>query len=195
MNRKKEDIVIEALQYAKKHESGGFTKAELNTHLIAQDYSKNDVDSFIVRGFIRYFDDYRYQKDDEKDDNWYEYEPPLYMLEKEARFHLLEYVELQEARQSSRDAKKIAFWAIGISLISTIAAIVFSIYQITHPTEVVVTEDVQVQQLGTNLQEIETQIEGLTTSSQEINEQVKQIKILLEKSPQTQAQKDGEKLP
>ncbi len=49
------------------------------------------------------------------------------------RFRLLEYKELQEARESASTAKKHALIAIGISIVAFIASVGFSIYQITTP--------------------------------------------------------------
>jgi len=49
------------------------------------------------------------------------------------RFRLLEYQELQEARESAATAKKHALIAICISIASLLASICFSIYQVATP--------------------------------------------------------------
>ena len=48
----------------------------------------------------------------------------------EDEFRLLEYTELQEARASSRSATLFAAWALGISILSTLASIGFSVFEI-----------------------------------------------------------------
>ena len=55
--------------------------------------------------------------------------PNLHMTV-EDEFRLLEHTELQEARASSRSATLFAAWALGISILSTLASIGFSVFEI-----------------------------------------------------------------
>lgn len=48
----------------------------------------------------------------------------------EDKFHLIEYTELKEARDSSRKATLFAAWALVIAIISLLASIGFSVYEL-----------------------------------------------------------------
>ena len=54
-----------------------------------------------------------------------------WMMHQEAFINYLEYIELNEARQSSKEAKKLSLFAIGISAILALASIVISVYQLS----------------------------------------------------------------
>lgn len=60
----------------------------------------------------------------------------LYRIIYSAAINYLEYQELQEARQSSKTAKKLAIGAIIISSLLALSSIVISIYQLCHPATI-----------------------------------------------------------
>lgn len=62
-----------------------------------------------------------------------EYKDHKLHLSFNSRFKLLEYEELKEARKSSRQAMKVARWAIIISIITGISSIYFSYKQLNKP--------------------------------------------------------------
>lgn len=59
-----------------------------------------------------------------------------YLMNAEGYFTLLEYEELEDARESSKQANKWAIIALTVSIISTLISIGFSIKQINTPTEI-----------------------------------------------------------
>ncbi len=59
-----------------------------------------------------------------------------YVMTADGYFTLLEYQELQEARESSKSANKWAVIALTISIVATLSSIGFSVKQIYTPTEI-----------------------------------------------------------
>lgn len=76
---------------------------------------------------------------------------------------LLEYEQLQQARESARDAKKTATWAIRISIAAFIASIIFSIISLSIPNKTILIED----KTRTRVEEIEGKVESLYISIQD----------------------------
>jgi len=98
-----EDIYIDLLRYGSEHLVDGVTIPEVMAHVREFQPESRLVESenSFKSTFTHVFHPI--------------WETDRYVLSMDGYFNLLEYDELQEARQSSRNALRVAVWAIAIS--------------------------------------------------------------------------------
>ncbi len=124
------DLYIEILKFGKSQVGTSFKFSSLRDHLANKGYIQDE------RIIWQFFADNFCDKNNPMG-NDPQTSPPEggdFYLEDHAYFNLLEYEELQEARESSKVATKIAIAAIVISIISTGFSIYFSILQLDKST-------------------------------------------------------------
>ncbi len=127
MNKKDEDLYIALIRYGRDHLKEGVDRDQAKQYLIEKGYSFDDGDRQFL--FTRLFNDTFVSQG---------FIGSKGFLLLSSYFNLLEYEELNEARQQAKDAKKMAIIAIFISAFLALASIGFSYYQVTHPQDVII---------------------------------------------------------
>lgn len=125
--KQKDDLYIAILKHGRDTLDTGITPKVLAERLEKDGYNLNPDRNFYTRLFrdaFEFDEDIRYDPD------------RLGRLKMESYFRLLEHEELNEARQSSRDAQKKAVIAIWISILAMVITIIFSILQFFSSTTI-----------------------------------------------------------
>jgi len=112
---------IKILEYA--YKTKVFTESEICKAL---NLSKSGFESY-VRGSIAQYDLEQATGSEQK-----------WVMGYEAFLNYLEYIELKEARDSSRQAKTISIWAIIISGFLALSSIGISLYQLNKSSQVII---------------------------------------------------------
>jgi hypothetical protein len=124
MEKKQENIYLDALEYGEKQliKKKSITRQELQTYLESKGYKfTTKEERRLLSSLSReaFFINYDIDPSNRR-----------YYLNIEGYFKLLEHRQLNDARKSSREAKRFAIIAIIISILTLIASIILSIYSI-----------------------------------------------------------------
>ncbi|MCK4345989.1 MAG: hypothetical protein KAX05_11950 [Bacteroidales bacterium] len=139
MKETQENIYIDALEYGVRNLKKGISYTDLENYLKEKDYN-------IEGEFAKYFKTWFYStffndpqtknairalSGDTSISGWLDkspYDEDKSPLMAEGYFNLMDYKELEEARESSRKAHKTAIWAIFIAGLLAFISIVFQFY-------------------------------------------------------------------
>lgn len=132
---KKDDLYIAILKYGKEHLGENVTPEGLIKHLKENKYDFNADGNDFKRLYLDVFS--------LREGRGFGYDRPS-IMKMEAYFRLLEHEELQDARESSKEARKYAVIAIWISIFAMIISITISIIQLNTSTKI---DDAQFQKL------------------------------------------------
>lgn len=134
--KEEDSIHLRAVKYGYEHPNGFSYKS------IAHHYSKRLAEWEVVKEFLHVA---RNNKDAGLNHitpfvllqrNGSAIDDSVFVLSYEAFFNYLDYLELQQARKSAKDANFYARIAIGIATLAFVMSALFSIWQINHPIKI-----------------------------------------------------------
>ncbi len=144
MNKKDEDLYIVLIRYGRENLETGVSFDETIEFLKTKgaEFSKAHLRRIFPAAFLKPSDSPGSPSDcDPIPEHG---ESVKRFLRIQSYFHLLEYEELQEARQQAKSARSLAITAIFISAFLALASIGFSYYQVTHPQDVIIKNNPEV---------------------------------------------------
>lgn len=134
------NLFIRSLEFGERNFIKGTTYLEMIAHLRAQKIEIPPLlDQYYKIWFFRNFYVYKVHPESINDFEWTIANKPAWLdehLEKKAvltasaYFEYLEFIEINEARKNSKDAKNLSLWAIGISIFFAIIQLIIGIIQI-----------------------------------------------------------------
>ncbi|KKU29935.1 hypothetical protein A3G55_01310 [Candidatus Giovannonibacteria bacterium RIFCSPLOWO2_12_FULL_44_25] len=137
IQKNSDNLYIALIKYGKEKLTEGVNYKEAQEHLtkIGFDFKNPQISHLFRDAFLHIFG-----TEQEKVNGFYPGVEHKKFLGVEAYFNLLDHEELQHARQSSAEAKKLAITAIWISAGLAFFSILLSIIQIWHTSEIEITE-------------------------------------------------------
>ena len=153
------DIIVEILRYGKTKKPGkelGFVFDDISTYLKGLGFTMDLGDIHTLNIIL---------------DSCFILSQGLYVMKADGYFSLLEYEELEEARESSKHANKWATIALIVSIVATVCSIGFSLKQIYTPTEI---NQEQIDQITQTISRQDNLIDSLFKASKNHNCQINQ---------------------
>jgi UDP-N-acetylmuramyl pentapeptide phosphotransferase/UDP-N-acetylglucosamine-1-phosphate transferase len=130
-----DDIIIEILKYGKSKKPDsemGFTMKNMYEHLKSKGFRMDHEEETVLNMMISSCFLLNVLSTGQ------------YVMKAEGYFKLLEYQELFEARESSKQANKWALIALSVSIAATIFSVIFSLIQINSSTQI---DNVQIEKI------------------------------------------------
>src|SRR5690606_33817571 len=123
-----DSIFIEILKHGEERGLDGTAFHVLKEHLIRKGFLKKDHDQLtenrLYKLYSECFDEYHTGPHGSR------------ILKTDYYFRLIEYRELQEARNAPREANRNSFIAIGISILAILASVAATYLQMRNPVEI-----------------------------------------------------------
>lgn len=130
-------LYIAILEFGVSKIDTGFKNSDLLIYLKQNGLEVNIEDPVQLLRFFMFLNDNFFEgHDNRRYSSVGETKNYTYFIRSEAYFNYLDYIELQEALKSSREAKSISIGAIVISALFAVASICFQIAQMDRPVEI-----------------------------------------------------------